>query len=136
MVFGGFGGRFFPSKPSNFIKPHQIYFLVAFDGFWQIWWQMFSIKAVKFHQTHQKLLMAFDGFWRFWWQIFSIKAVKPHQTSSNLIKYISWWSLMVFGGFDGRFFPPKPSNLIKDFLEAEIVPPNLSTPIKTYSYSL
>jgi len=52
---------------------------MAFDGLWRFWWQMFSIKAVKFHQTHQKLLMAFDGFWRFWWQIFSIKAVKPHQ---------------------------------------------------------
>jgi len=89
MVFGGFGGRFFPSKPSNFIKlikPHQIY-----------------------------LLVVFDGLWRFWWQMFSTKAVKPHQTSSNLIKYISWWSLMVFGGFDGRFFPPKPSNLIKNY---------------------
>ena len=43
---------------------------------------------------------------------------------------------MAFGGLGGRFFPPKPSNLIKDFLVAEIVPLNLSTPIKTYSYSL
>jgi len=59
-----FGGRFFPSKPSNLIKPHQIYFLVVFDGFWRLWWQIFSTKAVKSHQTHQKLLMAFDGFWR------------------------------------------------------------------------
>ena len=57
---------------------------------------------------------------------------------SNFIKLIInyCWPLMVFGGFDGGFFPPKPSNLIKDFLEAEIVPPNLSTPIKGYKNSL
>ena len=70
---------------------------MAFDGFWRFWWQIFSIKAVKPHQTSSNIFLG--GLWRFWWQIFSIKAIKLHQTSSKIFEgnmsFLNWLHIFV-----------------------------------------
>ena len=80
-----FGGRCFPSKPSNPVKLHQIFF----------WWS----------------LVVFGGLGG---RDFSIKAVKSRQTSSNIFFDGLWWFLMAFGGRD-VFHQSRqiPSNFIK-----------------------
>ena len=78
-------------RPSNPIKLHQIYFLMVFDG---LWWQMFSIKAVKSRQTSSNIF--FDGFW---WFLMAFGGRCFPSKPSNPVKLHQICFLMEFGGF-------------------------------------